>query len=251
MILVYLVSLSTTIHARFICIHTQQSEPDLHRWRVPKMEGMLRASIWKQWEFQGISWTEPWTLNSVRLLGASSLRRLFSMFSTLFLTQLIKIQDCNGLYTFDVRTAACSHGSERLRFLNASAASPKRFLARLTSQPPCFRQPAPKQWKLGCLGLSWVVSLITNLNQQISLNLTESRWISLNLTTLSLALSFICKEICESHELSVDVELDVTHIPISLQKGDVCFHHPNAVHLSEILEGKKHAKITCKENRTR
>jgi hypothetical protein len=104
-------------------------------------------------------------------------------------------------------------------------------LAHLFDKPATLFQAAGPQaiqaW------LSWVVlgCLATNLNQQISCR------ISLNLSVLSLA-SFVSKEICKSHELSIDVELDVTHIPISLQKGDVCFHHPNAVHLSQILAKK-------------
>ena len=65
----------------------------------------------------------------------------------------------------------------------------------------------------------------------------------MNLTVLSFVLSFVRKEICESHELSIDVELDVTHIPIAQQKGDVCFHHPNAVHLKSQILTKNAKKI--------
>ena len=48
-------------------------------------------------------------------------------------------------------------------------------------------------------------------------------------------ITVFCKELWQAHELSVDVKFNVTDISIALQEGDVCFHHPNAVHLVAAL----------------
>ena len=185
-----------------VCTHASsayislQSEPDLHRWRVPKMEDaegfdmkvLNKSKIMGVMGVMGLRGNyyelshEPWTLWG--LWAPRALRRLFSMFSTFW--KNTSDQDVRTVHMMQIDANWFNmFGWFRKALILERRSVPLLYSifwhVCLISQPPCFRQPAPKQFKLGCLGLSWVVlgCLATNLNQQIScrisLNLTESQ----------------------------------------------------------------------------
>lgn len=134
MILLYLVTLSVSMHARFISI-SLQSELDLHRWRVPKMEDaegfdmkvLNKSKIMGVMGVMGVMGLrgnyyelshEPWTLWGLWAPRAS--RRLFALCSLRSeKTQLIRT---SGLYIWCKLMqidSTCSDDSKRLWFLNA------------------------------------------------------------------------------------------------------------------------------------